>query len=81
MAAMTFRQTVSSPRDDLRQRRDRLASRAEVADYLGVPPATLDRWAYARTGPPYKIIGRHARYRWIDVDNWLAQQESGGGAA
>jgi excisionase family DNA binding protein len=69
------------PPDGVRRRHDRLASRSEVADFLGVPVATLVRWAYTRTGPPYKIIGRHARYRWADVEAWLAQKESGGGAA
>lgn len=59
----------------------RLASRSEVADYLGVPVATLTRWAYKRLGPRYRIVGRHARYTWADVELWLAEQESGGGAA
>lgn len=76
---MTSRQTVSrlpGPTD-----RGRLASRVEVAEYLGVPVGTLTRWAYRQIGPPYKIVGRHARYRWDDVDRWLEAQESGGGAA
>lgn len=64
-----------------RRRLDRLASRSEVADYLGVPAATLTQWAYKRTGPPYKTIGRHARYRWSDVEKWLDSQQVGGGAA
>lgn len=64
-----------------RRRLDRLASRAQVADYLDVPEATLTAWAYRKTGPRYRIIGRHARYSWADVERWIAAQESGGGAA
>jgi excisionase family DNA binding protein len=75
---MTSRQTVPLvARPDCR----RLASRGEVAAYLGVPLGTLDRWAHHKTGPPYKIVGKHARYAWPDVDRWLAEQESGGGPA
>jgi hypothetical protein len=41
----------------------------------------LTAWAYKQTGPRYRIIGRHARYSWQDVDAWIAVQESGGDAA
>lgn len=64
-----------------RRRLDRLASRDEVADYLGIPAKTLTQWAYKRMGPPYKTIGRHVRYRWSDVEAWVASQQSGGDAA
>lgn len=63
---------------DLQQR---LATRAEVAAYLGVPEATCAQWAYKGTGPRYRKVGRHARYSWADVDRWLAEQQSGGVAA
>lgn len=55
-----------------------LASRAEVAEYLGVPPTTLTQWAHKGTGPAYVRVGRHARYRWSDVEKWLEQQPAGG---
>jgi excisionase family DNA binding protein len=61
------------------QRRGQLGSREEVAYYLQVPVATLVRWAYKRTGPPYRLIGRHARYDWEAVDRWVAAQTTGGG--
>lgn len=70
--------TVISNRAD--RRRDRYASRKEVAEYLGVPVATLTAWAYKRGGPAYKIIGKHARYAWADVDRWVESLESGGAA-
>jgi excisionase family DNA binding protein len=59
---------------------ERLATRAEVAEYLGVPVTTVTTWAYKRIGPPYKLIGKHARYSWSDVDRWVNAQSSGGAA-
>lgn len=78
---MTSRQTVSPlGAASAPARPDRLVSRDEVAAYLGVSVGTMNRWAYTRTGPPYKIVGRHARYRWSDVDAWLDSQQTGGAA-
>lgn len=57
----------------------RLATRDEVAEYLGVPPATLRQWAYRDKGPRYVRVGRHVRHDWGDVERWLAEQETGGG--
>ena len=55
-----------------------LASRPEVAEYLHVPVATLERWAARSEGPPYRRVGRHTRYASTDVDAWLASQQAGG---
>jgi hypothetical protein len=38
---------------------DRLLSIPELADYLGVPVATIYRWRYTRDGPVGYCIGRH----------------------
>ncbi|MFG2052685.1 helix-turn-helix transcriptional regulator [Micromonospora sp. NPDC048930] len=51
-----------------------LATSAEVAEFLGVPVATLDQWSYRGTGPRFSKVGRHRRYRWSDVEKWLDQQ-------
>lgn len=72
---MSSRQTLSR---EAAPARDRYATRQEVAAYLHVPIATLQRWAYRRIGPPYKIIGRHARYSWSDVEHWVKDQQGGG---
>lgn len=45
-----------------------------VAEHIGVPPKTIVTWRYLRSGPPYVKVGKHVRYRWADVDAWLAQQ-------
>jgi excisionase family DNA binding protein len=48
-----------------------LATPVEVADYLRVPLRTIYRWRYAGDGPPAFRIGRHLRFRWTDVEEWL----------
>lgn len=61
-----------------RWQRRALGSRREVAEYLGLPPSTLNQWAYKSFGPPFKIIGRHARYDWDLVERWVEAQRTGG---
>ena len=56
--------------------REPLATSAEVAAYLRVKPATLDDWAYRRTGPRFMKVGGRRRYAWPDVDAWLANAAS-----
>jgi excisionase family DNA binding protein len=52
----------------------RLLSVEDVADYLGVPVATVRRWRYVGDGPRSLKVGRHVRYRREDVDAWLDAQ-------
>lgn len=58
-----------------------LATPGEVASYLQKPEKTLAEWRYRGIGPRYLSVGRDVRYRWPDVEEWLAQQESGTGDA
>lgn len=53
---------------------DRLADPQEIADYLLVPVATLAQWRYLGQGPKFLKVGRYVRYRWRDVESWLAAQ-------
>jgi excisionase family DNA binding protein len=54
----------------------------EVAAVVGIPPRTLDQWAYRKVGPPYVKVGRHRRYRAEAVERWLdAQTVAAGGDA
>lgn len=59
--------------------REPLGSQPEVAEYLGIPERTLEHWRQADVGPRYFSVRRHVRYRWSDVDAWLASQPQGGG--
>jgi excisionase family DNA binding protein len=52
----------------------RLATPAELADYLQVPLKTLYQWRYHGKGPRAHRVGRHLRHRWEDVEIWLASQ-------
>lgn len=35
---------------------------SDLADYLGVPVRTLDRWRQSKSGPPFVMFGRAIRY-------------------
>lgn len=61
--------------------RQPLATRDEVAVYLGVPKSTLALWATRDEGPAYRIVGRRAQYDWGDVDAWVRNQPLKGGIA
>jgi excisionase family DNA binding protein len=56
------------------ERHDRLLNVEELANYLGVPVATLYQWRYRSEGPPGFRVGRHLRYRWVDVEEWISEQ-------
>jgi excisionase family DNA binding protein len=46
----------------------------EVAAFLGVPLRTIYRWRSRREGPRGYRVGRHVRYRFDDVERWLADR-------
>lgn len=54
--------------------KDRLVDVRELANYLGVPVATLYQWRHRREGPPGFRVGKHLRYRWTDIEEWIEQQ-------
>lgn len=53
----------------------------ELAAELKVPKATLNAWAYRHVGPPFLKIGKHRRYRRVDIERWLDAQTQGGNDA
>jgi excisionase family DNA binding protein len=53
---------------------DRLLTVQELANYLGVPVATIYAWRYRHEGPPGFRVGRHLRFRRSDVEEWLNDQ-------
>lgn len=59
------------------RRDERLMSIQELADYLDVPVKTIYAWRYHRQGPRGFRVGRHVRFRWCDVEAWLAERLAG----
>lgn len=53
---------------------DRLLSVEELADYLEVPVKTIYAWRHHSTGPRGFRVGKHLRFRWRDVQAWVAQR-------
>jgi predicted DNA-binding transcriptional regulator AlpA len=55
---------------------DRLLTLDEVAAYLRLPPASLHRQRYVGQ-PPGSLgfrVGRHVRFRRIDIERWIDEQ-------
>jgi hypothetical protein len=55
-----------------RTEREALGSPADVAAHLQLPVKTLAEWRARKVGPQYHRVGRYVRYRWQDVEEWLA---------
>lgn len=53
---------------------ERLLTVEDLAEYLGVPVATIYAWRYHRQGPPGFRVGRHVRYRWADIEEWITDR-------
>ena len=58
-----------------------LFSTADLAEYLGVPRGTVDRWCHFGTGPRFYKVGKHRRFRIEDVDRWLSERKRDGAGA
>ena len=50
---------------------DRLLTVNDLANHLNVPVATIYAWRYRHEGPPGFRVGRHLRYRYADVEQWI----------
>lgn len=53
---------------------DPLLSIADLAEYLGVPVATIYDWRVDGKGPCGIRVGRHVRFAVSDVVTWIAEQ-------
>ncbi|MCE0534387.1 helix-turn-helix domain-containing protein [Kineosporia rhizophila] len=49
----------------------KLWTTSDVAEYLGVPVATLYQWRTRGYGPEGRRIGKHLRYKPEDVVTWF----------
>lgn len=73
--AMTSRNQQPLPLDDdpaSPHGIERLLSAQELAIYLEVPVKTIYTWRHRNTGPRGFRVGKHLRFRWCDVESWLA---------
>lgn len=52
---------------------ERLWTTSEVAEFLGVPVATLWQWRHAGIGPEAFKVGKHLRYDPDVVRLWLVE--------
>ena len=53
---------------------DSLLNVEDLPEYLGVPVATLYAWRHRRLGPPGFRVGKHLRYRRLDVEDWISSR-------
>ncbi len=53
---------------------DRLLTVEDLSEYLEVPVATIYAWRYHRQGPPGFRVGKHLRYRWTDIEEWISDR-------
>jgi len=54
--------------------RDDVVTIDEVARRLDIPKKTLYQWRYRGKGPRSHRVGRHVRYRWSEILDWLSDQ-------
>lgn len=50
---------------------ERLLTADEVAEFLGIPVATLYQWRHKGCGPDAYRVGRHLRYEPSTLRTWL----------
>lgn len=55
---------------------ERLWGVADVAEFLGIPTATLYQWRYRGYGPRGRRVGRYVRYDPREVRAWFTDQDS-----
>jgi predicted DNA-binding transcriptional regulator AlpA len=62
---------AATPRDAIAEN---LAKPPEVAAALGITENALNQMRYRGTGPAYTRVGYRVRYRWSDIEKYLAAQ-------
>jgi excisionase family DNA binding protein len=54
-----------------KEKRARLLTPDELAEFLNVSPRTIETWRYQRKGPRAVRVGGLLRFRESDVEAWL----------
>jgi excisionase family DNA binding protein len=65
---------VSEPKPSPRRavpETDRLMTVEDLAEYLGLPVATIYKQRSEGTGPPGMRLGKYVRFKRTDVEAWL----------
>jgi len=58
----------------------KLLKEQDVAEILAVSTKSLQAWRLYGKGPRFRKIGRAVRYSPTDLEAWINEQPSGGGA-
>lgn len=61
---------------DTRAEVEKLLGPQDVADWFGVPLATVYRWSSRREGPRSMRVGKHLRFSRSDCEAWLEARAS-----
>lgn len=46
----------------------------QFADLIGVPVRTIKHWVSEGTAPPSAKLGRHRRFRRVDIEAWIDER-------
>ena len=53
---------------------DPMLTSEELSEYLQVPVKTIYEWRTNKTGPTAYRLGKHTRYRYSDIEEWLEER-------
>ncbi|MBA3859105.1 MAG: DNA-binding protein [Cyanobacteria bacterium PR.023] len=70
------RTAVTLPIEQRESLKPALGTSAEVAEFLNCEEVTVRTWRRTGKGPRFIRVGRLVRYRWSDVEAWLAEREA-----
>jgi predicted DNA-binding transcriptional regulator AlpA len=68
---------IADLREDLQRQEREIMSKIELAEYLGVSPATINRLMNAPDGVPFYRIApnAHPLFRRSEIDAWISNKQ------
>jgi excisionase family DNA binding protein len=75
MGAQEMTEPARPRRRAVPQNDDRLMGVEDLAEYLGIPEATVYKQRSEGTGPPGYRIGKHVRWKRSEVEAWLEKHK------